>query len=417
MPRTTGYERPTMTAPHSCSCSSPASAPAAATEMTMRERMLRILRYEEYDWLPVLHFGFWSELYDKWEAEGRIPGDAERKDLGRGSGERMVAEKLGFDIGWGGGVHCPSGLLPDFGWQILREFPDGTRHVRNAEGVTLLEHPGVLSIPPEIDQILKDRPSWEEHYRPRLQWVPERVDGGGVLTPEGWLAFKDGGLDYLRRGEFAEPLGLGTGSLIGWVRNWFGLEGLSYMQADDPDLVREIVDAIGALILRVVEEFFARGAKVDYVHFWEDICFNKGPLVSPTFFREVCAPWYAKITAVARRHGVEFASVDCDGCIDTLVPIWLENGVNIMFPIEVGTWAANIRPWRERYGRDVRGIGGTDKRVFAIDRAAVDKEIARLKPLVELGGYIPCPDHRIPLEAEWDLVRYYCDRMRATFGR
>jgi len=58
-----------------------------------------------------------------------------------------------------------------------------------------------------------------------------------------------------------------------------------------------------------------------------------------------------------------------------------------------------------------------DKRVFAADRAAVDAEISRMKPLVELGGYIPCPDHRIPLEAEWDLVRYYCDRLKKTFGR
>ena len=65
----------------------------------MRSRVLRIMRYEAYDWMPVVHFGFWDELYEKWEAEGRIPCDAERKELGRGSGERMVAEKLGFDIG------------------------------------------------------------------------------------------------------------------------------------------------------------------------------------------------------------------------------------------------------------------------------------------------------------------------------
>jgi hypothetical protein len=31
-----------------------------------------------------------------------------------------------------------------------------------------------------------------------------------------------------------------------------------------------------------------------------------------------------------------------------------------------------------------------------LDYAAIDKEIERLKPLVDLGGYIPCPDHRIP---------------------
>ena len=46
----------------------------------------------------------------------------------------------------------------------------------------------------------------------------------------------------------------------------------------------------------------------------------------------------------------------------------------------------------------------------------IDAEIERLKPLVELGGYIPCPDHRIPLEAEWDLVRYYCDRLREVLN-
>jgi len=46
----------------------------------------------------------------------------------------------------------------------------------------------------------------------------------------------------------------------------------------------------------------------------------------------------------------------------------------------------------------------------------VDAEIERLKPLVDLGGYIPCPDHRIPPDALWDNVRYYCDTFRKTFG-
>ena len=26
------------------------------------------------------------------------------------------------------------------------------------------------------------------------------------------------------------------------------------------------------------------------------------------------------------------------------------------------------------------------------------------------------PDHRLAPDAKWDLVRYYCDRMRQTFG-
>lgn len=82
----------------------------------------------------------------------------------------------------------------------------------------------------------------------------------------------------------------------------------------------------------------------EYAHFWEDICFNHGPLVNPRVFAELVGPWYRRITDVVHQHGIDIVSLDCDGCIDRLVPIWLENGVNTMFPIEVGTWNASIQP-------------------------------------------------------------------------
>lgn len=53
-----------------------------------------------------------------------------------------------------------------------------------------------------------------------------------------------------------------------------------------------------------------------------------------------------------------------------------------------------------------------NKNVFALDYAAVDREIERLKPLMALGGYIPLPDHRIPPDAKFENVQYYCDKMQ-----
>ena len=82
-----------------------------------------------------------------------------------------------------------------------------------------------------------------------------------------------------------------------------------------------------------------------------------------------------------------------------------------MFPIEVGTWNGNIGPWREKYGKALRGVGGMNKKVFACDREAVDKEVERLKRLIDLGGYIACPDHRIAPDAKFELVQYYCEKM------
>jgi hypothetical protein len=139
-------------------------------------------------------------------------------------------------------------------------------------------------------------------------------------------------------------------------------------------------------------------------------------LVIPKVFEEKVGPHYKRITQLTKSYGIDIVSLDCDGKIDALVPIWFNNGVNTMFPIEVGTWDGNIKPWRGKYGKELRGVGGMNKTVFAKNYAAVDAEIQRLRPLVELGGYIPCPDHRIPPDAKWENVQYYCDRMQKVFG-
>ena len=102
----------------------------------------------------------------------------------------------------------------------------------------------------------------------------------------------------------------------------------------------------------------------------------------------------------------------CDGKVDELVPIWLENGVNTMFPIEVGTWNASIAPWREKYGKAIRGVGGMDKTALRKDKAAVDKEIERMKRLAEMGGFIPCPDHRLMPGTKFELVQYYAEEIK-----
>ena len=57
-------------------------------------------------------------------------------------------------------------------------------------------------------------------------------------------------------------------------------------------------------------------------------------------------------------------------------------------------------------------MGGMNKTVFARDNKAVDEEIERLKTLIELGGYIPCPDHRIAPDAKFEVVQYYCEKMQ-----
>jgi uroporphyrinogen decarboxylase len=385
--------------------------------MTHRERALAVLRYEDYDRLPIVHFGFWGgQTLVRWAEQGHLPMDLARAWGDGNTADYEVTERLGFDFNWQSVFHPNSLLSPGFPAEVVAEFDDGSKHVRNGNGVVLLQRPEAGSIPAEIEHTLVDRASYEEHYRHRLEWIEERVTKASVCVNGRAARWDEGGLELMLSADRDWPLGLHCGSLFGQIRNVVGLVGVSYMQVDDPELFAEIIDTVADLCYRNAEFALSHGIRFDFAHFWEDICFKNGPLISPKVFEEKVGPHYKRITDLCGRYGIDVVSLDCDGLIDALIPTWFENGVNTMFPIEVGTWDASIAPWRERYGRGLLGVGGMDKRVLAHDRAAVDAEVERLKPLVELGGYLPCPDHRIHVAAEYELTCYYTERMRATFG-
>lgn len=372
--------------------------------MNNRECVMAIMNYEGYDRMPVVHFGLWDETLAKFVEDGHISLD-EANDRSGGNPPPEAMRRLGFDFGWSERV-CGGnlGFFPPFDLKVEEELPDGSKKIRNCDGVIVLQMPDAGSIPSEIDHLLKDRASWEEHYLPRLQFSAERIDYAALECLKDEFETDD------------TPTSIDCGSMIGRIRNWLGVEGLSFLWVDDPELFDEIIETSFELTYRIVEKVLATGVKCDFGSYWEDICFKTGPLVIPSVFDEKCGPKYRELSELLKKHGVNLSFLDCDGLIDTLIPTWLENGVNVMFPMEVGTWNASIKPWREKYGKELRGVGGMDKRIFAQDYAAVDKEIERLRPLVDLGGYIPCPDHRIAPDAKWENIQYYCEKMRSAFS-
>ena len=371
--------------------------------MNYRENVNAILHYQPFEKMPIVSFGYWGETVQKWANEGHITreeADGYCRYGDNSEADRAIMKRLGFDFNWNSCYGGNVGLYPAFDRKVLEQKADGGQVIRDEQGLIVLVKPGVVSIPAEIGTTLTDREVWEKEYLPRLQWEAERIDTSLFES------LKDDSQRQL-------PVGLHCGSLMGYMRNLLGVEELSYLYVDDPELYEEIANTLAGLCYQSVKAILETGAKFDYAHFWEDICYKNGPLVSPDGFRQMIGPHYRKITNLLKEHGVDIVSVDCDGWIDTLLPIWLENGVNTMFPIEVGTWNASIAPWREKYGKDLRGVGGMNKTVFARDYQAVDQEVERLRPLMELGGYIPCPDHRIAPDAKFENVQYYCEKMKS----
>jgi uroporphyrinogen decarboxylase len=88
-----------------------------------------------------------------------------------------------------------------------------------------------------------------------------------------------------------------------------------------------------------------------------------------------------------------------------------------MFPVEIGTWGADPVKFRRQYGKNLLMMGGFDKHLLQAGKRQIEAEIRRLAPLVESGGFIPMPDHRVPPDVTLESYLFYCDKAREIWGR
>ena len=127
-------------------------------------------------------------------------------------------------------------------------------------------------------------------------------------------------------------------------------------------------------------------------------------------------PRYKKITDLLHSYDVDVIFLDSDGDVDQLVPLWLEVGINYIWPFEVAAGNDAVA-MKKKYGKDLI-IGGTiDKRALAKDKKAIREEVMSKVPfLLEQGGYFPSVDHSVPSNVTFENYCYYINLMREVAG-
>jgi len=252
---------------------------------------------------------------------------------------------------------------------------------------------------------VRNRDDWEE-YRDRYL-DPENPD----RFPPGWeescAGFAEKGLP-VHIGYYPDV------GLFGCLRWILGDEDMLVGFYTMPDLIRDILDHLTGLWLTLFGRVVAR-ARVDIVHMFEDLCGRQGPLISPEMWLDFFAPHYRRLKAFADRHNIPLFSVDTDGNPGKLIEPMMSTGVNYMWPFEVAA-GCDVNEVR-RLHQGLSLMGGIDKRVLAEDHAAIDRELDRVRPVVEDGRYIPETDHSIPDNVSWDNYRYFADRLRSLVGK
>jgi uroporphyrinogen decarboxylase len=252
---------------------------------------------------------------------------------------------------------------------------------------------------------VKDRCDWERFKEERLDPNhPDRLatdwrEKAGEWTAKGWP---------IQLGYFPDV------GIYGTVRWLLGDEECLVAFVTMPDLVHEIMDHTTSLYLTVFEQV-VREVRADVIHLWEDMCCKNGPLISPRMWEQFMGPCYRRIKAFADQHGIRVISVDSDGNPDLITPPMMCAGVNYLFPLEVAA-GCDVNVWREKYPT-LGMMGGIDKRALALGPKAIDRELARIRPAVEKGRYIPDLDHLVPDDVSWENYCYYAEALKRLVGK
>jgi uroporphyrinogen decarboxylase len=158
------------------------------------------------------------------------------------------------------------------------------------------------------------------------------------------------------------PYALATG-IAGVVYEycWYlrGLERWFMDTVENPDFCAALLDRTLAYWTNYMTGFMGEvGDLVDVVMIGDDLTGQHGPLFSPAFYRKVVKPRQKKL--VRHIKSLTRAKVwyhTCGNCVE-YIPDLLDNGVDILNPVQTSAVGMDPAQLKQQYGRDMVFWGG-----------------------------------------------------------
>jgi uroporphyrinogen decarboxylase len=362
--------------------------------MNHLERFLAVMEYQPVDRVPNWELGVWPQTRDRWEAEGLDPAPLHWDWFAGEAALGMDPREF---------IYFKGTLVPAFEVETLAEdertvtFRDEWGRVRRAlkEGTS---RGGRMSMDTYLAFPVTNMDDWRK-LAPRLRICAERYEPNWQVTRvAGWR-------------QRTHPLIFGPNcSTVGFywfARDLMGTEPLSYAFYDQPALVHAIMEHHADFLIEAARPILEQ-TSVEYVCFNEDLSMKTGPLLSPKSYRTFIYPRLRRVVDFLKSHGVRYVAIDTDGNPEVLVPLFMDAGVDILWPLERAAEQDPLR-LRRKFGKGLRLWGGVDKRVLAQGPQAIDEHLRALRPLIEEGGFIPTVDHTVPPDVSWPNFQHYME--------
>jgi uroporphyrinogen decarboxylase len=280
------------------------------------------------------------------------------------------------------------------GHYVVQDWMGNITEISDEYDYTYIRRPKDFVTRKWHDAPVHNRREWEE----RMKWrfdpdAPGRLPDDFAERCRAW-----------RDRDF--PLSIQIPGPFWQMREWLGFEQLCYLMADDPAFIDELAGFWQEFVSRVLDRILGQ-VQLDSVTVAEDMAYKAHSMISPAMTRRWVLPSYAQWSEQLKASGCPVFAVDSDGNIATLLPLWIEAGVNCARPMEVAAGNDTVA-YRKLYGRQMAYTGGIDKRAIAAGGEVMRRAVMDVVPsLFEEGGYIPGCDHGVPPDISWpNFVEY-----------
>jgi uroporphyrinogen decarboxylase len=189
-----------------------------------------------------------------------------------------------------------------------------------------------------------------------------------------------------------------------------GIESLSYMMYDEPELVTQVFSRWGQKVYDFYEAVVGM-EQVGAIFHCDDLGFKTSTLISPDALRQHVFPWHKKYAALAHQHGGMFWFHSCGNLYRSGVIEDIIEDVQIDAFHSFQDVVLPVADFKARYGDRVATLGGADvDKMARMDEASLREYIRGILERCTPGGrfalgtgnsvanYIPVRNYRIMLE-------------------
>lgn len=199
------------------------------------------------------------------------------------------------------------------------------------------------------------------------------------------------------------PYALATGiSGVVYEYCWYlrGLEQWFIDTVESPDFCGALLDRMLAFWLDYLTAFMREvGDIIDVVMIGDDLAGQNGPLFSPAFYRRVVKPRQKKLVQhIKTLTRAKIWYHTCGNCVE-YIPDLLDNGVDILNPVQTSAVGMDPLLLKQRHGREMVFWGGGCDAQHILPSATADRIGAEVQRNMEIfkpgGGYVFNSIHNI----------------------